>query len=213
MIRASNSGVSASRQIATTWSILIALERSRAILANADALRSPARATRASDRSRAASWLITTATTNISAKVNMYCVSVTANESFGSTKKKSKQPTESRDAHAPARRPSRKAMNTVVTRKSMTTLERSKKPTSWEARKVAAPHASVAMPSAAICVCGSSGIQRTRRFAGTSSTLSSRSPISGLARASRSCNRRLNVNMRRRAVFPMMSLVALRFRA
>ncbi len=60
MIRASNSGVSASRQIATTWSILVVFwERSRAILAKADALRSPARATRASDQDRAASWLIT----------------------------------------------------------------------------------------------------------------------------------------------------------
>ena len=39
MIRASNSGVSASRQIATTWSILIALERSRAILAKAPGVR------------------------------------------------------------------------------------------------------------------------------------------------------------------------------
>src|SRR5581483_2770130 len=74
----------------------------------------------------------------------MYCVSPTLIDSFGGTKKKSKQATARNAAHAPAPRPQRNATPTTVSRNNITTFARSNTRSNTDATAVAAKQASVA---------------------------------------------------------------------
>ena len=75
---------------------------------------------------RTVSPLITSATTSMTAKVTRYCVSETANEKNGGTKKKSNVATLSSEANAVGPRPLRAATATTPSRYTMIKFDRPK---------------------------------------------------------------------------------------
>src|SRR5690606_32942047 len=126
-----------------------------------------------------------------------------------STKKKSKNATDSKEAHTPASRPKRRAIKTTVIRNSMITLESSKKGKSFSASKVVTTQIMNAIDKALPCAMGCSS-SKGRIGRCTVSMRTSSKPISGLLRARRSDKLVRQGQIDRAEELPKISLVALR---